>query len=431
MMQTLLLLAALALPLALVPAAGALVIENGAENTDPPPDDPGWDNVGRVEGAVGAVYLGHGWAATAKHVYLGSQLVTFAGVTHPIVPGSEVVIEHDATSDADLKVFRIYPPPRMLPALAIATGVSASDDVTLIGYGRSNAGPVGDPPTGYLWGGSGIKRWGTNRLGGTVGGTFYVSVNLASGNDVTRSLITQFDAGGTPFEAGVAGNDSGGALFVDEAGSWQLAGIQWAVLSAAAGMTTIGDDGASADLTFAPYRDQVLAITRPCDDGVDNDLDGLSDADDPGCLGPGDLSEEPACDDGLDNDADGQVDLGDGDCGAPGDLLEAADGDGDGVADIDDNCSETPNPLQLDATLDGYGDACDADYDGDGLVGIPDFQYLTAVYGTVQGQPGFDPAADHNSDGAIGLPDYTYLGSAWSQPLGPSGLGCAGSPPCF
>jgi hypothetical protein len=42
-----------------------------------------------------------------------------------------------------------------------------------------------------------------------------------------------------------------------------------------------------------------------CDDGRDNDLDGLVDADDPGCHDPADLSERPDCADGIDNDHDG------------------------------------------------------------------------------------------------------------------------------
>ncbi len=54
-----------------------------------------------------------------------------------------------------------------------------------------------------------------------------------------------------------------------------------------------------------------------CDDGLDNDADGLTDLADPGCDGPGDSSEQSAalvCDDGLDNDSDGMVDTSDPGC---------------------------------------------------------------------------------------------------------------------
>src|SRR5262245_11775920 len=39
--------------------------------------------------------------------------------------------------------------------------------------------------------------------------------------------------------------------------------------------------------------------------------------------------------------------------------------DEDGLRGREDNCSETPNPDQADVSRDGYGDACDADYDDD------------------------------------------------------------------
>jgi hypothetical protein len=411
--------------------ATALVIEDGSANDTRPAVDPGWDNAGYIEGNLNAVYLGHGWAATAGHVGLGSQTAVFAGSSYPIVPGSAVRIEHDATHDADLKVFRMLPYPRLLPALDISTTVSSGEEVMMIARGVRNGGAIGNPPTAYSWGGSGISRWGTNHLGAIFGGNPILSADVDSGSDRTRSLFTQFDEAGSTFEASIAAGDSGGALFVKKAGGWELAGIAWAVIPAVSGITTYGDDGLSADLTYPPYRSQLLAIARPCDDGVDNDGDQLADADDPDCLGAGDLSEEPACSDGLDNDADGSVDMADSDCSASGDLLEAPDGDGDGVADHDDNCSEIANPSQLDTNLDGYGNACDADYNNDGGVGGPDFVYLGTVFGSSEGQPEFDPDVDMDGDGGIGGPEYVFLGSMFGKPPGPSGLVCAGVPPCF
>ena len=41
------------------------------------------------------------------------------------------------------------------------------------------------------------------------------------------------------------------------------------------------------------------------------------------------------------------------------------DGDGDGVIDDKDNCVSVSNVDQVDTDLDGKGDACDSDMDGD------------------------------------------------------------------
>lgn len=53
----------------------------------------------------------------------------------------------------------------------------------------------------------------------------------------------------------------------------------------------------------------MLASPGACDDGIDNDGDGLTDAgEDPGCATVASPRENPACDNGLDDDGDGGVD---------------------------------------------------------------------------------------------------------------------------
>jgi hypothetical protein len=87
-----------------------------------------------------------------------------------------------------------------------------------------------------------------------------------------------------------------------------------------------------------------------CEDGIDNDGDGLADhPDDPGCDEPNDLSEKSpllACDDGADNDGDALMDYPeDPGCFNPASHLEdpvcqdGADNDGDGKIDFDGGLS--------------------------------------------------------------------------------------------
>ena len=75
-------------------------------------------------------------------------------------------------------------------------------------------------------------------------------------------------------------------------------------------------------------------VASVCDNGFDDDGDGLTDDQDPGCADVSDLTEGDAllpCDNGFDDDADGSIDLDDSECTHPSDPAEALTSCGNGV----------------------------------------------------------------------------------------------------
>lgn len=160
---------------------------------------------------------------------------------------------------------------------------------------------------------------------------------------------------------------------------------------------------------------QSVTYRGPCEDGLDDDGDGLVDADDPGCAAdPAGSSETGPCEDGLDDDVDGWTDLDDPGCaGDPAGTGEGGfsgtgcndglDGDGDGWVDAAD-------PDCIDATLDESpppAESCEdgLDDDGDGWIDLLDPDCLVpdgseAGYGAAECNDGVDNDGDGGIDAA-------------------------------
>ncbi|MHC4295289.1 MAG: hypothetical protein ACYSTL_06865 [Planctomycetota bacterium] len=212
---------------------------------------PYWDNVG-WRGAVGtAIYLGDSWVLTAYHVLPGA--VELAGTIYDPIPDSEQRI-----GNADILVFRIHDPPD-LPPIPITDAVLTNGMVVrMFGTGKDQQAVrlywevdiLADPwiwtPSsknkadawGIPWAANRVKCWGTNEIF-DMNGTDAIS---------TKNFTTSFDVDDTTYEGQGAEHDSGGPVFIDNQGVWELAGIMLAI------STWSGQpDGTAVDyLNFGP-----------------------------------------------------------------------------------------------------------------------------------------------------------------------------------
>ncbi|HEY8155963.1 MAG TPA: thrombospondin type 3 repeat-containing protein [Myxococcota bacterium] len=105
--------------------------------------------------------------------------------------------------------------------------------------------------------------------------------------------------------------------------------------------------------------------------------------------------------------------------------LGDADADADGVPDPTDNCLLVGNPSQLDSDGDGFGNACDADFDQDGATGALDFGTFRRCWGRTlpaSAGPPADPTceeSDMDGNGVVSALDFALFKSEFLTPVGP------------
>ena len=244
--------------------AGAVIIDegDGTGNTSAPADDPGFANVGTVNGAT-AIYLGQNWVLSAKHV--GGGDTTFEGVTYEIVPGTYTRIDN-----VDLAMWQIYGNTG-LPELWISEETAyIGDEVLMIGKGRNRGAEfTWEGHDGYLWGPGATIRWGTSTV---------VIVKLG------KWTMAKFLPGGSIAAVG----DSGGAVFVKVqtaacertgprrhcgGGEWELTGVM-ASLSRYGGQPSatalFGNITVSIDLSG--YKQEILEVIELPEPGQTSQL---------------------------------------------------------------------------------------------------------------------------------------------------------------
>lgn len=274
----------------------------GSPDSEPvearPADFPYWENITqrRYEGPS-VIYLGAGWAMTARHVGIG-EIFLDGEIFAPNVRSRHILLNDDGTA-ADAIVFRLDSDANLpdLPILPLARlSPLPGEELLIIGFGRGRQKVIEWDDAGvtrfaFEWSERGSKRWGTNII-------FSTDARLPHRNGSTRALSFVFDPpdgeDATRHEVQATLGDSGGAVFVKRDGEWRLAGMMTSI-SSNSGMpeqtTTYGDITFAADISF--YRDEIVRWARPkCSNEKDDDGDGKIDFPlDPGCASPGDPDE--------------------------------------------------------------------------------------------------------------------------------------------
>ena len=147
--------------------------------------------------------------------------------------------------------------------------------------------------------------------------------------------------------------------------------------------------------------------TYHCDDGADNDGDGVTDfPEDPGCAEADDLSEMSpllVCDDGADNDGDGRTDFDPFTFANPGDQYTLPSGSGDPA------CFDPRAAMEDPQCQDGINN----DSGQDGLI---DYDGGQSIWGYCTGEVGGCPAnvSDPEDDG-VANPDPQCVGAPWKN----------------
>ncbi|MBI5618445.1 MAG: PQQ-binding-like beta-propeller repeat protein [Gammaproteobacteria bacterium] len=92
------------------------------------------------------------------------------------------------------------------------------------------------------------------------------------------------------------------------------------------------------------------------------------------------------------------------------------DADHDKVDDGVDNCLGVANADQRDSDGDGFGNACDADLNSDGVVNFPDLAIFRTRFA------GHDASADFDGNGIVSFADLAFLREHFGKKPGPSAL---------
>ena len=97
-------------------------------------------------------------------------------------------------------------------------------------------------------------------------------------------------------------------------------------------------------------------------------------------------------------------------------VADNTDTDGDGIFDDIDNCTQDANSNQRDTDSDGFGNACDFDFNNDCVTNFVDYSILTADFLATGNLD-----TDINGDGVVNFIDIAPFNTRFLNPPGPSG----------
>ena len=189
-------------------ASGVILYRTGdpASNTTEPKGElagSGWQYEGSFGDFLGTTIAPH-FFITAKHLGQVAEKFVFRGTSYTIIRGV-------ADPEGDLRIFEVEGTfPEYAPLYQKDDEIGKH--LVVIGRGTQR-GPeriVNGQLRGWTYGPSdSVQRWGENKVAGIVGGNLYIV----------------FEKAGFPQEAVLSSGDSGGAVFLNDGGTWKLAGI--------------------------------------------------------------------------------------------------------------------------------------------------------------------------------------------------------------
>ena len=212
--KLILLAAAILLPTAMAQAVILFDTSDPTANTSAPTGSlagSGWQHEGTF-GAFLGTPIAPQFFLTAKHIGAAGSVFVFQGTSYTIA-------NHFFDPASDLAIWQVA---GSFPYFAPLYTKSDEVGKHLVAIGRGTqrgSSVINGTLRGWYWGSSdGVERWGEN-----------VVSSIAVLSPQNETLYATFDENGLPNECHLSVGDSGGAAFLDDGGTWKLAGIHYSV----------------------------------------------------------------------------------------------------------------------------------------------------------------------------------------------------------